>query len=91
MDFGKRVTVGRAVIRQAFPELHRIRKFSIEYWQDGVWKKCHEGENPGGRTSVKFTPVETQRMRLSLTECTDGPTLWEFSLHPPVTGGGSAH
>ena len=91
MDFGKRVTVGRAVIRQAFPELHRIRKFSIEYWQDGVWKKCHEGENPGGRTSVKFTPVETQRMRLSLTECTDGPTLWEFSLHPPVTGGGSTH
>ena len=38
VDLGQPKTFSRAVIKQAFPELKRVRKFAIEYWQDGQWK-----------------------------------------------------
>ena len=47
VDLGKPVTFSRAAIKQAFPELKRVRKFAIEYWQDDQWKPCYQGENLG--------------------------------------------
>lgn len=28
-----------------------------------------------------FAPVTTERVRLNITEATDGPTIWEFQLY----------
>ncbi|MBI4326059.1 MAG: alpha-L-fucosidase [Chloroflexi bacterium] len=81
VDLGKPVTFSRAAIRQAFPELGRIRKFAIEYWTDDQWKPCYQGENLGAKLAAKFTPVTARRVRLNLIESTDGPTLWEFQLY----------
>ena len=69
-----------AIVRQAYPELQRVRKFAIEYWDDGQWKACHEGRELGAILSVKFAPVTAQRVRLNVIEATDGPTIWEFEL-----------
>jgi alpha-L-fucosidase len=80
VDLGKPTTFGRAAVRQAFPELKRIRKFAIEYWEDGQWKVCYRGENLGAKCSAGFDPVTAQRVRLNITEATDGPTIWEFQL-----------
>jgi alpha-L-fucosidase len=79
-DLGKPMTIGRAVIEQAYPELKRVRKFAIEYWQDGQWKPCYRGENMGAVLDAAFDPVIAQRVRLNITEATDGPTIWEFQL-----------
>ena len=83
VDLGKPVVFSRAVIKQAFPELQRIRKFALEYWQEGQWKSCYTGENPGEKVVARFVPVTAQRVRLNITECTDGPTIWEFALSLP--------
>lgn len=80
VDLGKPQTFTRAVIKQAFPELKRVRQFAIEYWQDEQWKACHRGENLGPKLAVRFAPVTAQRVRLNIIEATDGPTLWEFQL-----------
>jgi alpha-L-fucosidase len=80
VDLGKPTMFRRAVIKQAFPEFKRIRKFVIEYWQNGQWNACHRGENPGATFSVRFDPVTAQRVRLNITEATDGPTISEFQL-----------
>ena len=69
-------------MRQAYPELRLIRKFAIEYWEDGQWKAAHRGENPGGIFAAGFDPVTASRARLNITEATDGPTIWEFQLFP---------
>jgi alpha-L-fucosidase len=82
VDLGKPATIGRAVIEQAFPELKRVRKFAIEYWLDGQWKPCYRGENLGAALDVSFRPVTARRVRLNVTEATDGPTIWEFQLFP---------
>ncbi len=80
LDLGEPKTFSRAVIRQAFPELKRVRKFAIEYLQDGEWKACHQGANLGPTLTARFKPVTAQRVRLNITEAADGPTIWEFQL-----------
>jgi alpha-L-fucosidase len=80
VDLGQPVTFSRSVIKQAYPELKRVLKFAIEYWQDEQWKPCCRGENLGAKFVARFEPVTAQRVRLNITESTDGPTLWEFQL-----------
>ncbi|NLH41105.1 MAG: alpha-L-fucosidase [Planctomycetes bacterium] len=83
VDLGRPTAIGRAVVEQAYPELHRCRKYAIEYLQDGQWTACYGGENLGATLDVSFAPVTAQRVRLNITEAADGPTIWEFSLFPP--------
>jgi alpha-L-fucosidase len=85
LDLGQPTAFGRAVIRQAYPELKRIHKFAIEYWKDGKWTAAYEGVNPGEKTVARFAPVTAQRVRLNISESTDGPTIWEFGLFPADT------
>jgi alpha-L-fucosidase len=80
VDLGKPTKFSRATILQAFPELKRIRKFAIEYRDDGQWKTCYQGEDPGERLDAKFEPVTAQRVRLNLLDAHGGPTIWEFQL-----------
>ncbi len=80
LDLGRPVQFSRAAIKQAFPELDRVRKFAIEYLHDGQWMPCYRGENLGARLLARFQPVTAQRVRLNIIESTDGPTIWEFQL-----------
>jgi len=80
VDLGRARTFRRAVVKQAFPELQRVRRFAIEYLQDGRWQACYRGEKLGTKLVAKFKPVTAQRVRLSITEATDGPTIREFQL-----------
>ena len=80
LDLGKPSTFSRAVIKQAYPELGRIRKFAIEYLKNDRWQACYQGGRFGAKLGVRFAPVTARRVRLNITESTDGPTLWEFQL-----------
>jgi alpha-L-fucosidase len=84
IDIGQPKTFSRAAIKQAFPELKRVRKFAIEYWQDEQWKTICRGENLGAYFTTKFEPVNAQRVRLNISEATDGPTIFEFQLFAPL-------
>ena len=83
VDLGKPETVGRVQIEQAFPELKRVKKYAIEYWQNGTWQTAYQGENLGASLEATFPPVTAQRLRLNITEATEGPTIFEFKLFPP--------
>lgn len=80
VDLGTPARLSRAVVRQAYPELQRIRKFAIEYWQGNEWKTCYRGETFGAKLLARFEPVTAQRVRLNILEATDGPTIWEFQV-----------
>jgi alpha-L-fucosidase len=83
VDLGKLATFNRVVIKQAYPELGRVRKFAIEALQGDAWKPCYEGGKLGAKLDAKFPPVTAQRVRLNFLETTDGPTIWEFQLFEP--------
>jgi alpha-L-fucosidase len=83
LDLGQPKTFSRAVIKQAYPELKRVKQFAVEYWQDGQWKTICRGENLGAKYAARFEPVTAQRVRLNIAEATDGPTIFEFQLFAP--------
>jgi len=80
LDLGREVTFRRAVLHQAFPELHRVRTCALEAWQDGQWKPVYRGGRIGEKLDARFAPVTARRVRLHILESTDGPTFWEFQL-----------
>ncbi|MGC8742619.1 MAG: alpha-L-fucosidase [Verrucomicrobiia bacterium] len=80
LDLGKPVKFSRAVLKQAYPELKRIRKYRIEYWKNNRWNTCYSGGIAGEIESIKFKPVIAQRVRFNIIEATDGPTIKEFQL-----------
>jgi alpha-L-fucosidase len=82
VDLGQPLTFTRVVIKQAYPELKRVRQFTVEYWADEQWKPCCRGEDPGARFAARFEAVTARRVRLNITESTDGPTIWEFQIFP---------
>ena len=83
VDLGRPLIFSRAVIMEAYPELKRVRAFQIEYRQGDSWKTCFTGTRIGPELAVTFEPVTARRVRLNITESTDGPTLWEFQLYGP--------
>lgn len=83
VDLGKPQTFDRAVVEQAFSELHRVRRFALEAWDNGQWQPFYSGGDLGTKLRAKFPPVTAQRVRLDITQATDGPTIWEFQLFAP--------
>lgn len=80
VDLGQPMTFRRALVRQAYPELGRVRKFAIESLDGDRWKPCYQGETLGAKLNARFDPVTAQRVRLNIIEATEGPTIWEFAL-----------
>lgn len=80
LDLGREATFRRAVLRQAYPELERVRRFALEAWDGGAWKPFYSGERLGAKLVARFPPLTARRVRLHILESTDGPTFWEFEL-----------
>jgi alpha-L-fucosidase len=80
LDLGRSTTFSRIVLKQAYPELDRVRRFALEAWAGGQWKAFHRGERLGAKLNLRFPPVTAERVRLTVSESTDGPTFWEFQL-----------
>ena len=81
LDLGRPLTFSRVTVKQAYPELERIRKFSVERFVEGRWEPCFTGERLGPKLNARFAPVTAQRVRLNIAEATDGPTIEEFELY----------
>ena len=80
IDLGEPCLISRAALQQAFPELKRIRKFTVEAYLNNTWKPVYTGSDPGSELEMKFSPVTAQRVRLNILEATEGPTIWEFRV-----------
>lgn len=80
LDLRAPITLSRALIKQAYPELKRIRKFTIEYRQGDQWLVAYRGEDLPATLVARFPLITTQHIRLNISESTDGPTISEFRL-----------
>lgn len=80
VDLGKEQTIARVRIKEAFPELRRVRKFAIEVKSGEEWKPCFTGTEVGKDFKASFPPVKARFVRLNVLESLDGPTIWEFQV-----------
>ena len=81
VDLSKPASIGRVMVDEATRfGGRRVRKFRLEARTDGAWQTVLEGTKIGRKFTKTFKPVTARRVRLSILEATDGPTLWEFQL-----------
>lgn len=62
--------------------INRIQRYSIQFLKDGVWQTIHVSDTPiGDCLSLKLNrPYTADRVRLTVAEATDYPSIYEFSL-----------
>jgi hypothetical protein len=61
---------GLSIFHQRNPRYYRSRNYSIACWVDGAWKTVHTttGNTRSGWTGHAFTPVTTDRLRITITK-----------------------
>jgi alpha-L-fucosidase len=76
----KPVTFSRVKISEAYD---RVRKFELQYKDDGQWKTFIEGTRIGQSYVKDFEPVTAGQVRLNILDAIEGPTIWEFQILAP--------
>ena len=80
VDLGEPATIGRAMISEVF---NRVRAFELQCEDGQQWRTFASGTTIGENKLIVFDPVTARRVRLNITEATDGPTIWELQLFAP--------
>ncbi len=58
----------------------RIEKFHLDYWNGEEWIKFTEGTTVGYKQLLRFSPVETNKVRLVIEQSRANPLLANFGL-----------
>ena len=80
LSFNKKTTITGVVICQP-PKRLNIKKFKLQYDDNGTWKTIKEGENMGITYSVTFPAIETTKIRLLIEDFVKDPGLNKFKLY----------
>ena len=59
----------------------RIGGFTAEVWQNGDWKLVADKKSIGYKKAVHFSPVTTDKVRITITESMAEPIIREFGLY----------
>jgi len=59
----------------------RIEKFRIDSWDGQQWVKITEGTTIGYKRLLRFPPVKSKRVRLTIEKSRSTPTLITFNLY----------
>jgi hypothetical protein len=74
------VTVSRTSLEEWSIDGQRIRQYQIQAWDGSSWVTVFNGGTPAEKQVDQFTPVTTTKIRLNITDSTDGPTIKEFQV-----------
>jgi alpha-L-fucosidase len=80
VDLGAPATFDRVAIDEAYAG--RVKRFELQCPQEGAWNTIFSGTTIGARYQHAFPPVTAQKVRLTILESSDGPTIKEFQLFP---------
>lgn len=81
VDLGAPQRIGRTIISEACAG--RVQAYELQNHHGKSWRTIHVGKTLGEDAALEFRPVYARRIRLNITEATEGPTIWEFQLLAP--------
>jgi len=81
IDLGKPVTFDRAMIQEMVSTGQRIEAFKLEAMVDGQWKEIARATTVGYKRLLKFPEVTAARVRLTILDSRDCPTIRAFGLY----------
>jgi alpha-L-fucosidase len=59
----------------------RVGSFDVDAWVDGHWTELGAGTTVGYKRLLRFSPVESERIRVRMGDARVRPTLAEFGLY----------
>ena len=75
LDLGKKQPVKYILIQEYIKLGQRVRSFQVEVWKDNAWQKITEGTTIGYKRILKIEPVETDKVRISITSSKACPVI----------------
>jgi alpha-L-fucosidase len=81
IDLGQQVTIDRALLQEMITQGQRIERFKLEAAAAGSWKPIAEATTVGYKRLLRFPEVTTDRVRLTIIDSRDCPTVREFGLY----------
>jgi alpha-L-fucosidase len=80
VDLGKPVTFNVVRLREYLPLGQRVDAFALDAWQDGQWREFAHATSIGNQRLVRVSPLQTDKVRLRITQAAACPALSEFGL-----------
>ena len=80
-DLGRPATFDRAMVQEQIATGQRIEQFKIEARIDGQWKPVAQATTVGYKRLLRFPAVTAQKVRLTIVDSRDSPTLCGFGLY----------
>lgn len=84
LNLGKKQSVNYCIIQEDIAKGERIRQYKVEAKVNGKWQVVCAGQSVGHKRIEKFEPVETDSLRLTVTECVSSPEIINFSAYNVV-------
>ncbi len=80
IDLGRAVTFDRAMLQEMIAAGQRVERFKLESWDGSAWKEFAAATTIGYKRLLQFPPVTTSKVRLTILDSRDCPTIREFGL-----------
>ncbi|HXO78102.1 MAG TPA: discoidin domain-containing protein, partial [Puia sp.] len=79
LDLKRPQMVNYVVIKEDLAGGERVRRYEVEVWGDGSWKKVCDGISVGHERIQQFEAVRTSKLRLTIKESEGAPAIKSFS------------
>ncbi len=81
IDFKKPVAIDRTSLQENIATGQRIIKASLEFWDGNSWKQIQEFTTVGYKRLLRFKPVTSQKMRLTILDAKAVVQLAEIGFY----------
>ncbi|MEN6452570.1 MAG: alpha-L-fucosidase [Thermoguttaceae bacterium] len=85
IDLGQPVTFDRAMLQEMNAAGQRVEQFKLDAWDGAAWKQIAAATTIGYKRLLRFPPVTAAKVRLTILDARDCPTLREFGLFKAST------
>jgi alpha-L-fucosidase len=79
-DLGQPATFDRAMLQEMISTGQRVEQFKLEAWDGAAWKEIATATTIGHKRLLRFPAVTASKVRLTILDARDCPTIREFGL-----------
>jgi len=79
-DLGATQRFSLAMLQEHLKSGQRIEACAFDAWLDGAWKELGAGTTVGYKKFFRFTPIESDKVRVRILQSRVAPTLSNFGL-----------
>lgn len=77
----KNTTVKYILLQEYIKLGQRVKSFIVEVWKDNTWQKAAEATTIGYKRILKINPVETDKIRVTITDAKACPVISNIEVY----------